>query len=64
MGDIVVIDEGTINGVAFDGGKASNHELELGSKSLFRTEEQLVGVSFDEVDVKVKSLKTMVQMKT
>jgi trigger factor len=57
MGDIVVIDfEGTINGVAFDGGKASNHELELGSKSFIPGfEEQLVGVSLgDEVDVKVK----------
>lgn len=57
MGDIVVIDfEGTVNGVAFDGGKASNHELELGSKSFIPGfEEQLVGVSLgDEVDVKVK----------
>ncbi len=56
MGDIVVIDfEGTINGTAFDGGKASNHELELGSKSFIPGfEEQLVGASLgEEVDVKV-----------
>lgn len=56
MGDIVVIDfEGTINGTAFDGGKASNHELELGSKSFIPGfEEQLVGASLgEEVDVEV-----------
>lgn len=56
MGDIVVIDfEGTINGTAFDGGKASNHELELGSKSFIPGfEEQLVGANLgEEVDVKV-----------
>lgn len=33
-GDTVVIDfEGFVNGVAFDGGKADNYPLELGSKS-------------------------------
>ena len=67
MGDIVVIDfEGTINGVAFDGGKASNHELELGSKSFIPGfEEQLVGVSLgDEVDVKVKFPENYGQMKS
>ena len=63
MGDIVVIDfEGTINGTAFDGGKASNHELELGSKSFIPGfEEQLVGASLgEEVDVEVHSQKIMV----
>ena len=55
-GDIVVIDfEGTVNGVPFDGGKAENHELELGSHSFIAGfEEQLVGSSAGiEVDVKV-----------
>lgn len=55
-GDIVVIDfEGSVNGVPFDGGKAENHELELGSHSFIAGfEEQLVGASAGiEVDVKV-----------
>ena len=56
-GDIVVIDfDGTIDGVPFDGGKAENHELELGSHSFIAGfEDQLVGSSAGiEVDVKVK----------
>lgn len=56
MGDTVVIDfVGTIDGVEFDGGKAENYELELGSHSFVPGfEEQLVGkVAGDEVDVKV-----------
>ena len=56
-GDIVVIDfDGSIDGVPFDGGKAENHELELGSHSFIAGfEEQLVGASAGiEVDVKVK----------
>ena len=55
-GDIVVIDfEGSVNGVPFEGGKAENHELELGSHSFIAGfEEQLVGASAGiEVDVKV-----------
>ena len=55
-GDIVVIDfEGSIDGVPFDGGKAENHELELGSHSFIEGfEDQLVGSSAGiEVDVKV-----------
>ena len=55
-GDIVVIDfEGEVNGVPFEGGKAENHELELGSHSFIAGfEEQLVGSSAGiEVDVKV-----------
>ena len=55
-GDIVVIDfEGTVDGVPFEGGKAENHELELGSHSFIQGfEEQLVGSSAGiEVDVKV-----------
>ena len=56
-GDIVVIDfEGSVNGVPFEGGKAENHELELGSHSFIAGfEEQLVGSSAGiEVDVNVK----------
>ena len=55
-GDIVVIDfEGSVDGVPFEGGKAENHELELGSHSFIQSfEEQLVGSSAGiEVDVKV-----------
>ena len=55
-GDIVVIDfEGSVDGVPFEGGKAENHELELGSHSFISGfEEQLVGSSAGiEVDVKV-----------
>ena len=56
-GDIVVIDfEGSVDGVPFEGGKAENHELELGSHSFIAGfEDQLVGSSAGiEVDVKVK----------
>ena len=56
-GDIVVIDfEGSVDGVPFDGGKAENHELELGSHSFIEGfEDQLVGSSAGiEVDVKVR----------
>ena len=44
-GDTVVIDfEGKVDGVAFDGGAAQNHSLELGSGSFIPGyEEQLVG---------------------
>ncbi|SEM67650.1 trigger factor [Ligilactobacillus sp. WC1T17] len=55
-GDTVVIDfEGTIDGVAFDGGKGENYSLELGSNTFIPGfEDQLVGHKADEaVDVKV-----------
>ncbi|GFH40515.1 trigger factor [Lactococcus insecticola] len=55
-GDTVVIDfEGKIDGVAFDGGTAQNHSLELGSGSFIPGfEEQLVGHKAGEtVEVKV-----------
>ena len=55
-GDTVVIDfEGSVDGVPFEGGKAENHELELGSHSFIEGfEDQLVGSSAGiEVDVKV-----------
>ena len=57
LGDIVVIDfEGSVDGVPFDGGKAENHELELGSHSFIEGfEDQLVGSSAGiELDVKVR----------
>ena len=49
-GDIAVIDfEGSIDGVPFDGGKAENHELELGSHSFIEGfEDQVVGMKLDE----------------
>jgi len=55
-GDIVVINyDGYIDGVAFEGGKGENFELELGSKTFVDNfEEQLVGkITGEEVDVKV-----------
>ena len=55
--DTVVLDfVGTIDGVAFEGGSAQNHELELGSHSFIPGfEEQLVGhKAGDHVEVNVK----------
>lgn len=56
-GDTVVIDfEGFVNGEAFEGGKAANYELVLGSHSFIPGfEEQCVGhKAGDEFDVNVK----------
>lgn len=56
MGDTVVIDfVGKMDGVAFEGGSAENHELELGSHQFIPGfEEQLVGkVAGEKVEVKV-----------
>ncbi|WP_336232777.1 trigger factor [Thalassospira sp. CH_XMU1458] len=56
-GDVVVIDFlGKIDGEAFEGGKAEDYELELGSGSFIEGfEDQLTGVNAgDEVVVKVK----------
>lgn len=56
VGDIANIDfEGTIDGVAFDGGKSEGFDLEIGSHSFIDTfEDQLVGLSAgDTKDVKV-----------
>ena len=49
-GDISTIDfEGFVDGVAFEGGKAEGHELEIGSGSFIPGfEEQLVGMKIDE----------------
>lgn len=55
--DVVVIDfEGFVDGKAFEGGKAENHELELGSHSFIPGfEEQVIGMKKDEEkDVNVK----------
>jgi len=56
-GDIAVIDfEGFVDGVAFAGGKAENHNLEIGSGQFIPGfEEQLIGAKTgDEPEVKVK----------
>ncbi len=56
-GDIVTIDfEGFVDGVAFDGGKANDYDLELGSKTFVPGfEDQVVGMSVNETkDVNVK----------
>ena len=49
-GDISTIDfEGFVDGVAFEGGKAEGHELEIGSGSFIPGfEEQLVGMKIEE----------------
>ena len=55
-GDTAMIDyEGFCDGVAFDGGKAENHGLVLGSHSFIDTfEDQIIGhVAGDEFDVNV-----------
>lgn len=56
MHDVVTIDfEGFKDGVAFDGGKAENHELQLGSNSFIPGfEEQIVGMKKgDKKDINV-----------
>lgn len=61
-GDTVVIDfEGFVDGEAFEGGKAENHSLELGTGSFIPGfEEQLVGVATGESkDVEVTFLKNI-----
>ena len=55
--DIAVIDfEGFVDGKAFEGGKAENHELEIGSKTFIPGfEDQIIGMKKDEEkDVNVK----------
>ncbi len=56
-GDITVIDfDGSVDGVAFDGGKAEGHELEIGSGAFIPGfEDQIIGMKIDEEkDIKVK----------
>lgn len=55
-GDIAVIDfEGFIDGVPFEGGKAENHELTIGSKTFIEGfEEQVIGMKIgEEKEIKV-----------
>ena len=55
--DTTVIDfEGFVDGVAFDGGKAENHELVIGSNTFIPGfEEQIIGMKIDEEkDINVK----------
>ena len=48
-GDTAVIDfEGFDNGVAFEGGKGENHELEIGSGSMKAGEEKDIDITFPE----------------
>ena len=49
-GDITVIDfEGFVDGVAFDGGKAENHELTIGSNTFIPGfEDQIIGMKPEE----------------
>lgn len=49
-GDITIIDfEGFVDGEAFEGGKAENHELEIGSgKFIPGFEDQIIGMKIDE----------------
>ena len=56
-GDITVIDfEGFVDGVAFEGGKAEGHELEIGSNTFIPGfEDQIIGMKIDEEkDINVK----------
>ena len=56
-GDITTIDfEGSIDGVNFEGGKAENHELEIGSNTFIPGfEDQIIGMKLEEEkDIKVK----------
>ncbi|MBQ2917531.1 MAG: trigger factor [Clostridia bacterium] len=50
LGDITVIDfEGFVDGVAFDGGKAENHELTIGSNTFIPGfEDQIIGMKLEE----------------
>lgn len=55
-GDTTIIDfEGFVDGKAFEGGKAENHELEIGSgKFIPGFEDQIIGMKIDEdKDIKV-----------
>ena len=56
-GDIATIDfEGFVDGKAFDGGKAEDHELEIGSNTFIPGfEDQIIGMKIDEEkDINVK----------
>ena len=56
-GDTTIIDfEGSVDGVPFEGGKAENYDLEIGSNTFIPGfEDQIIGMKIDEEkDVKVK----------
>ncbi len=56
-GDIATIDfEGSVDGVPFEGGKAENHDLEIGSNTFIPGfEDQVIGMKIDEErDINVK----------
>ena len=56
-GDVTTIDfEGSVDGVAFEGGKAEGHELEIGSNTFIPGfEDQIIGMKIDEEkDINVK----------
>ena len=56
-GDIATIDfEGFVDGVAFEGGKAEGHDLEIGSNTFIPGfEDQVIGMKIDEEkDIQVK----------
>ena len=56
-GDIATIDfVGSVDGVEFEGGKAENHELEIGSNTFIPGfEDQVIGIKIgEEKDIKVK----------
>ena len=56
-GDITTIDfVGSVDGVEFEGGKAENHELEIGSNTFIPGfEDQIIGMKIDEEkDINVK----------
>ena len=56
-GDTTTIDfEGSVDGVPFEGGKAENYDLEIGSNTfILGFEDQIIGMKIDEEkDVKVK----------
>lgn len=56
-GDTTIIDfEGFVDGVAFEGGKAENHELVIGSNTFIPGfEDQIIGMKIDEEkDINVK----------
>ena len=55
-GDVTIIDfEGFVDGVAFEGGKAENHELTIGSKTFIPGfEDQIIGMKIgEEKDINV-----------
>ena len=54
--DVTLDFEGFVDGVPFEGGKAENHELEIGSKTFIPGfEDQIIGMKIDEErDINVK----------